>query len=96
VSLFVVVVPLREGAREQVRSLLRGGPPFALPQTPLTRHDVFLTDREAVFVFEGPDAREEVQRLASDPALWRAAASWHDLLAGRPRIAQSAFSWTRE
>lgn len=95
-SRFVVVAPLRAGARAGALTLLADGPPFDPAGTSLERHDVFVTDREVVFLFEGPEARDAVQTLAGDPAVWRAGAKWSELLAGRPRIADDAFAWTRQ
>ena len=94
-STFVVVAPLRPAAREAARELLAQGPPFAPDGTTLESHHVFLTDREVVFLFEGPDVKETVQKVAGDPGVWRAAVRWRELLAGRPRIADSAYSWAR-
>jgi hypothetical protein len=53
-SRLVVIAPLRENARERAVQLLSEGPPFQLEETAFDRHQVYLTDREAVFVFEGP------------------------------------------
>ena len=94
-STFVVVAPLRPAAREAARQLLAEGPPFDPHAAGLERHDVFVTDREVVFVFEGPDAKKKVEKIAGDPGVWRAAARWGEVLAGRPRIAESAYVWTR-
>jgi hypothetical protein len=91
----VLVVPLNEDAVEQARALVSGGPPFDPAVRGLERHEVFFTDTEAVFLFEGPDAGEVVQRLARDPGAWRAALQWRRLLTGAPRLARSAYSWTR-
>jgi len=96
VSRFVVVAPIRESARDGARELVAGGPPYDLPATDLASHQVYLTSHEVVFVFEGPEARATVERLAGDPALWRTAGTWRELLAGRPRIAEEAFAWSRE
>jgi hypothetical protein len=93
---FVVVVPIRPGTRDKARALLEDGPPFDPGSTDLASHAVFLTDREVVFLFEGGDPRSAVQALASDPALWRAAAGWHDVLAGRPRLASGLYAWSRD
>jgi hypothetical protein len=95
VSRLVVVVPLRDGAREEARRLIAEGAPFDLERSDLTRHEVFLTDREVVFVFEGDEPRAAVERLAGDPDVWRAAGAWRACLAGRPRIADEAFAWSR-
>jgi hypothetical protein len=91
----LVVAPLREDAQTTVRLLIQDGPPFDLTGTGLERHEVFLTDREAVFVFEGDDPRVAVERLLGEATVWRAAVAWRECLAGRPRIAEQAFAWDR-
>lgn len=93
----VVVVPLAEGAQERARELLEDGPPFDLGETQFVRHDVYLSAAEAVFVFEaGEDAPATLSVRAADPGLWRAAAAWRPLMAGRPRTAETVFTWQRE
>jgi hypothetical protein len=96
VSRLVLVVPLREGAVERVRGLLAEGPPFELATTHLERHEVYLTDREAVFVFEAPGETPPLELRAGNPALRTAAAAWRECMAGRPRKAETAFSWLRK
>ena len=91
----VVVVPLKEGAGARARELLDEGPPFDLEGTGLDRHDVFLTEGEAVFVFEAPGETATLELPADNPGLWKAAAAWRECLAGRPRKAEIAFSWER-
>lgn len=94
-SRVVVVLPLKERAHDRVRELLAAGPPFDPAGVGLSRHQVFLTDREAVFVFEAP-ARSVLERLVADPSLWAAAAAaWEDLVAGPARLAEDAYSWAR-
>jgi hypothetical protein len=92
----VVVVPLRPGAREEARRLLEAGPPFELEATRFHRHTVYLTDAEVVFVFEGTGKSRALDLSAEDPNLWKAARAWHELTAGRPRIAHMLFAWERE
>ena len=53
---------------------------------------MFLTDQEAVFVFEADDPGA-AERLSADGSLWSAAAAWKDLVAGPPRLADDAYSW---
>jgi len=96
VSQLVLVVPLREGARAKARELLEQGPPFDLDQTRFERHQVFLTDREVVFVFETAGEAARLELAADDPELWKTAAAWRECLDGRPRKAEVAFSWERE
>lgn len=92
----VVILPLKEGARSRARELLEAGPPFDLEGTALDRHDVFLTDREVVFVFETAGEAARLELAADDPELWKTAAAWRECLDGRPRKAEVAFSWERE
>jgi hypothetical protein len=93
-SRVVIVVPLQQGSRERARVLLGNGPPFDPDAAGLERHHVFLTDHEAVFVFEA-DELDAVERLASDQTLWEALAGWSDLVAGPPRMAEDVYSWIR-
>lgn len=90
-----VVVPLRPGGREAARLLIEQGPPFDLGDTGLERHEVYLTDREAVFVFEGPHPRQAVERLLGEADVWRMATAWRDCVGGRPRLAEDAYAWDR-
>jgi hypothetical protein len=90
-----IVLPLVDGARDAVRALLADGPPFDPELLGLDRHQVFLTDTEAVFVFESELGASALEPLLQDPELWKSAAAWHAYLAGPPRIAEDVFSWTR-
>lgn len=94
-SNLVVVVPLKEGTHERAGALLAEGPPFDLERTGFDRHEVFLTDREVVFVFEAPGSPATLKLPGEDPSLWRVAAAWQPLMAGRPRKAETAYSWAR-
>ena len=92
-SRVVVVVPIKRGARENVRELIAAGPPFDAESIPLEHHGVFVTDWEAVFLFEGQDVRTTIEQLVRRPRVWMAAVAWKDCLAGPPRIADEAYSW---
>ncbi len=93
-SRLVIVVPLHQGVGDRARALLGKGPPFDPEAAGLERHHVFLTDDEAVFVFDA-DAPDAVERLASDETLWSAIAGWSDLVSGPPRLAEDVYSWIR-
>jgi hypothetical protein len=95
-SRIAVVVPIRPGAYDAARTLVESGPPFRLEDTPLEGHCVFLTEHEAVFVFEGPDARIVVEQLVGEASLWRAATEWRACLDGKPRVADTAFAWRKD
>lgn len=94
-SRIVVVAPLKAGSRDAARLLIENGPPFDPGKTSLTAHEVFLTDREVVFLFEGENARAAVEELVGDPGVWRAATAWRECLDGRPRLADETYVWTR-
>jgi hypothetical protein len=91
----LVIVPLRKGASERARELIRQGPPFDPDKAGLDHHEVFLTEREAIFLFRGPNTDQTVQHLAADPALWRAATAWRTCINGKPRIADTTYTWNR-
>jgi hypothetical protein len=95
VSRLVLVVPLKEGAAARARELVEEGPPFELETTELDRHEVYLTDSEAVFVFETAGDEPPLRLRAGNPMLRKAAAAWRECMAGRPRKAKTLFSWTR-
>ena len=94
-SRVVVVVPLKEGVHEKARSLLAQGPPFELQATEFDRHEVYLTQREVVFMFDSAGTTETLRLLAEDPSLLRVAAAWQELMAERPRKAEIAYAWSR-
>lgn len=89
-----VVVPLEEGAIGRVRELASHGPPFDPAETPLIRHELFLTPREAIFVFEA-ESEEGLHALLAQLDIWAAAAAWGGLVAGPPRLADIAYAWER-
>jgi hypothetical protein len=92
----LVVAPLKEGAQEEARRLLDSGPPLDLGGSHFDHHQVFLTEHEVVFVFESPEGTPATLSLhASDPTMWKAAAAWQPLLAGKPRKAEEVFAWDR-
>jgi len=96
VARVAVVLPLRAGTAARARELVAEGPPFDLEQADLERHQVFVSDREAVFLFEGDDARETLERLVRNPRVLREAARWRECLAGRPRLAEESYAWHRD
>jgi hypothetical protein len=59
---------------------------------------VYLSSREVVFVFEGPEVEWKVDDLVDDflqSALHGAFEEWRPLLEGKPRLANEAFFWSR-
>jgi hypothetical protein len=94
VSRVLVVIPLKSGANDRVRELVRSGPPFDPDGAGLERHHVFLTQQEAVFVFEAT-TENAVERLVEHVSVWTAESVWADLAAGLPRIAENLYDWIR-
>lgn len=90
----VIVVPLKPGSRDEAHRLLDQGPPFPLEETDLARHEVHLTEHEAVFVFEAPTG-PTLKLPGEDPALNRLAEEWEAIMDGSPRKAETVFAWTR-
>ena len=90
-----LVLPLLPDALPAVRKLLADGPPFDPDALGLDRHQVYLTEAEAIFVFESDLGTAALEPLLSNSTLWESAAAWQDHLAGPPRVAEDAFSWTR-
>jgi hypothetical protein len=87
-----LVVSLKPGARPKAESLLAKGPPFDPASLGLEDHEVFLTDREVVFVFEGlPDVL--LNRSAENESIWNAAEAWEPLVEGSIRFAERVYAW---
>ena len=91
-----LVVPLKTGVRDAVRRLLAHGPPFDIERIPeLSRHEVYLTETEAIFVFESASGTDAIAAMLSKPEFWQAATDWHEHVAGPPRLAETVYSWAR-
>lgn len=87
-----LVVSLRPGSKEKAEALLKQGPPFDPADLGLQSHEVYVTDDEVVFIFEGvPSAF--VERLAADETIWDAADAWRPLIEGQIRYADQAYTW---
>lgn len=94
-----VVARFKPEAAERVKELLASGPPFDLEEHGIERHTVYLTARDAVFVFEGPNVEWEVDDLAGDflqSELQAALTAWKTLLGEEPHIGRAVFHWTRD
>ena len=86
-----IVVPLRKRALADAAALIEQGPPFDLAARGIERHEVLLSEREAIFLFEGRQLDETMQRLVRDPFVWQAASGWARVIAGPPRLAEQRF-----
>jgi hypothetical protein len=88
-----VVLPLKPDALDAARRYLSLGPPFDPADHSLSRHEVYLGAREAIFVFSGADACESIRRIMRDNSVFPALGRWHDLLDGPPHLAEAGFAW---
>jgi hypothetical protein len=90
-----VVVPIKRGTAESARRLVEEGPPFEVERLGLERHHVFVSEHEVVFFFEGNGATAAVDALSRSPRVLNTAVRSRGILAGRPRLAEERFGWTR-
>lgn len=88
-----VVVPLAEGKDEIVREFLAEGPPFDPAAIGLAGHKVFLTEHEAVFVFDVRTGPQGLERILAEPDFWDVASSWQRCASAKPRLGVEAYSW---
>ena len=89
-----ILAEIRPGQRPALEALLREGPPFDLAAEGFERHEVFLGDTEVVFLFDGPSARTQLQRLAATRSLLGAFVKMSSLVSA-PRILDQTFEWDR-
>jgi hypothetical protein len=99
VEQLAVVARLKDGALERAKALVSTGAPFDPAAERLTRHTVFLSSHEVIFVFEAHEVEWIVDDIVSDPfrsSVSDAFAAWRPLIDGSPRIARVAFAWERD
>jgi hypothetical protein len=95
VSRLVLVAPLKKGARKRAEELLAHGPPFDLEETRVRRYEVFVGEREIVFLLESQDPAAALGEQGDNPASWRGAEAWRECLSGPLRVAATTFAWER-
>jgi hypothetical protein len=61
-----IVAQLKADSSDRAHELLAAGPPFRLEGSGIERHAVYLSSREVVFVFEGPEVEWKVDDLVDD------------------------------
>jgi hypothetical protein len=90
----VLVARLKSGERERAAKLLDDGIEPIVPET-VDRWEIFLSETEVVFLFEGEGARESVLKSLDDPVMSTALAPWLPLFEGPLHRAFEARSWER-
>jgi len=91
-----IVAHLKEGSDDRANELLEQGVPFDLAKAGITRHSIYLSASEVVFVFEGHEVEWIIDRLIDEPfhpKLQAALDEWRSIFDGMPRIARERFTW---
>lgn len=81
-----LLVPIKRESCAEVRRLIANGPPFDPAELGLDRHDVYVSDTQVWFVFEGTCVHDTLQRTLTDAGVWRAGLAWRSCISGRPRL----------
>lgn len=87
-----VIAQIRPGKRDEFERLLEQGPPFDLAAEGFERHEVFVGDSEVLFIFTGPGAMSQLQRMAASRALFAHVLRLTALLSA-PRVLDRTFEW---
>jgi hypothetical protein len=87
----VLIAALKPGAREQALDLLQRSAEASEQERGTQRQGVFLSDRDAVFFFEGRDAGASVRELFNDPVRSTVLSPWLPLFAGALHLAREAY-----
>jgi hypothetical protein len=95
VGRLVLVLPLRQGTAEEVRALLRQGPPVDPASGGFERYAAFVSDWEAILVLEGPGVGTPDQASWADVSVWEEGSRWERCLRSGPRLAEVIHSWER-
>jgi hypothetical protein len=89
-----VIAQIRPGKRAELERLLEQGPPFDLEAEGFERHEVFLGDTDVVFIFTGPSAVGQLERLAASRTLFALVLKMTGLVSA-PRMLNQTFEWHR-
>jgi hypothetical protein len=91
----VLVARLKPNSRERAQELLAEYPSHEGLRAVFDRHAVFLSETEAVFFFEGPDADRSVTAILNDPSLTEIG-HWLPLFDEPLHRAREAYFWERD
>jgi hypothetical protein len=95
---FVLIAPLKPDARERAEALLAEHSALGaadLDDAAFERHVIFLSDTEAVFLFEGDGTHESVRAIFNDPVRSTLIGHWLPLFDGPLHQAPEAYLWER-
>jgi hypothetical protein len=91
-----IIARLKAGCEQRAADLVGAGPPFDLTDTGIVHHSIYISPREAVFLFEGPEVEWIVDQLVDEPfhyELQHALEQWREIVDGQPRVAREQFGW---
>ena len=94
---FVLAAGLRPGGRERAETLLAEHSALGAEEleTAFDRHAIFLSETEAIFLFEGKGSNEAARALFNDPVRSTLMSHWLPLFDGPFHRAQEAYLWER-
>ena len=92
---FAVTARLKPDASANAAELIAKGPPFDPAALGFSRHAVYLSHREVVFYFEGPEAEWIVDELVDEDVPLAVFHEWTPLIEGIPRLAREAYFWQK-
>lgn len=90
-----IVAQIRPGQRAALEHTLAAGPPFDLNREGFEHHEVLLGEEEAVFLFTGPGARSQLERMAASRSFLTEIARMSGLLSA-PRLLDRTFEWSAQ
>ena len=91
----VLVAALKPDARQQALALVESLEPTSVGDAIPERAGIFLSDREAVFFFEGAGTVESIRALVNDPVRSTLLSPWLPLFEGPLHLAREAFFFAR-
>ncbi len=90
----VLVAHLKPGSSERAHELFAQHSAREDLKEAFDRHAIFLSESEAVFLFEGPDADASVRAIFNDPSASEIG-HWIPLFDGPLHLAPEAYFWER-
>ncbi len=89
-----ILAQIRPGQRPALEHLLENGPPFDLAAEGFEHHEVFLGDTDVIFVFTGPGALSQLERVAAARDGFSELLKMSTLVTA-PRILSQTFEWQK-
>ncbi len=88
-----IAARIRPGRHRELEAMLAAGPPFDLAREGFEHHEVLLGDEDVVFLFTGPGARSQLERMAASRLFLAEVARMSDLVSA-PRLLDQTFEWS--